>query len=135
MVYYTKQNRFNRTAQIKNDAGTYYGLLEQAVTRKIILIGNSSSIIKEAPFFNTFQINVGSRQLGRLSASTQINIKSNRDEIKGQIIKILGSEELQPKITENPYHVDEDPVIKLVNWLEVIINEKSKTQLLVKHWL
>ena len=120
---------------IKSLGESYYDLLSQAKNRKIVLIGNSSSIIKEAPFFNTYHINVGNRQLGRLSASSQINIKPIKDEIESTVANILDGMEIQPKITVNPYHVKEDPVLKLVEWIKYILNLRSKSQLLVKNWV
>ena len=109
--------------------------MSQAKNRKIVLIGNSSSIIKEAPFFNTYHINVGNRQLGRLSASSQINIKPIKSEIESTVANILDRMEIQPKITLNPYHVNEDPVLKLVEWIKYILSLRSKGQLLVKNWV
>ena len=41
----------------------YYFLLNTANKRKLTLMGNSSSIIKEAPYFNCYHINIGQRQM------------------------------------------------------------------------
>ncbi|MDC3170843.1 UDP-N-acetylglucosamine 2-epimerase, partial [Prochlorococcus sp. AH-716-E13] len=59
----------------------YQTLMSLAENRPVIVCGNSSSIIKEAPFFNAFSLNVGIRQQGREAASTQINCIAKEDII------------------------------------------------------
>ena len=48
---------------------------------------NSSSIIKEAPFYGAHSLNIGTRQLGRESSSTQVNSKAEKTKIKYNIIE------------------------------------------------
>ena len=46
------------------------------------VIGNSSSGVIEVPYFKKGSINLGQRQLGRISSSSVININFNEKEIK-----------------------------------------------------
>lgn len=53
------------------------------------VIGNSSSGIIEAPFFNKFTINIGDRQKGRSSKNTIINCSAQKEEIINAIKFVL----------------------------------------------
>lgn len=112
----------------------YYFLLNTAKSRKVALVGNSSSIIKEAPFFNCYHINVGARQNGRVAASSQVDIEAETDEIFASVESVLKSKRTQPILEYNPYWVNNDPVDYLCQWLEVILEDKTRDELLVKHW-
>ena len=57
-----------------------------------VVIGNSSSGVIEAPFFKTPTVNIGSRQLGRLSADSVINSESDTYSISLAITKALSEE-------------------------------------------
>lgn len=113
----------------------YYYLLKQSANKKIVLIGNSSSIIKEAPFFNCFHVNVGKRQSGRLSASSQQNVEGDSKDIYKLLTDIVNEKKNQPEIINNPYMISGDPVKVLVEWLIYILNNKSKEELLIKKWV
>lgn len=49
------------------------------------MIGNSSAAIREAPFYGTPSINIGSRQNGRHSCSSIINSRETKDDILAAI--------------------------------------------------
>lgn len=53
------------------------------------LIGNSSSGIIEAPFLRVPSINIGTRQEGRLRASSIIDVDYNKNQIKKAITKAI----------------------------------------------
>ena len=53
------------------------------------VIGNSSSGVIEVPYFKKGSINLGQRQLGRISSRSVININFNEKEIKKSIVKII----------------------------------------------
>jgi UDP-N-acetylglucosamine 2-epimerase len=53
------------------------------------VIGNSSSGILEAPFFNVPTINIGNRQKGRVQSNTIINVLPEHNEITSAIQKVL----------------------------------------------
>lgn len=54
-----------------------------------ILLGNSSSGILEAPYLNTYTINVGDRQLGRLKSKTIFDVENKTDKISSIIKKLI----------------------------------------------
>ena len=68
------------------------------------VVGNSSSGLLEAPALNTGTINIGDRQKGRLKASSVIDCKPERDEIRRAIDQLF-SDNFQSslKMIENPY--------------------------------
>jgi GDP/UDP-N,N'-diacetylbacillosamine 2-epimerase (hydrolysing) len=68
------------------------------------MVGNSSSGISEAPSFKIATINIGDRQKGRIKATSVIDCKPNKKEIKDSIAKIY-SDEFKSIIKDsiNPY--------------------------------
>lgn len=82
----------------------YNGFLSLANNKKIVLLGNSSSIIKEAPFFNCYHVNVGQRQKNRVSSTSQQDVDADRLEIMKILEKIYASKNNQPQIKDNPYY-------------------------------
>ncbi len=63
-------------------ANRYYSLMSHSRNVPVIITGNSSSIIKKAPFFNAHSLNIGVRQAGRLSSLTQENIQAVQNIIE-----------------------------------------------------
>ena len=82
----------------------YSKFLSLSKKKKIVLLGNSSSIIKEAPFFNCYHVNVGQRQKNRVSSSSQQDVEANRIEIIKILEKIYNSDHNQPQMHDNPYY-------------------------------
>ena len=71
------------------------------------VIGNSSSGIVEAPFFNKSTVNIGERQQGRLRASSVIDCKNNEKNITRSIKKALSKKFLNSiKQIKNPYKIN-----------------------------
>jgi GDP/UDP-N,N'-diacetylbacillosamine 2-epimerase (hydrolysing) len=68
------------------------------------VVGNSSSGLLEAPTMRVGTVNIGNRQLGRLSASSVINCSPTKDAIT-EAIRCLYSQEFQEtlKSVANPY--------------------------------
>ena len=62
------------------------------------IIGNSSSGVIMAPYFNTPSINIGNRQDGRILHSSVINSKLNKNEIILAINKILKKKKERKKL-------------------------------------
>ena len=54
----------------------------RALQNSMFIIGNSSSGIKEAPFFGVPSINVGTRQFGRASLESISNVKFNKKKLR-----------------------------------------------------
>lgn len=61
------------------------------IKKSKFLIGNSSSGVIMAPYFNIPSINIGSRQDGRIIHSTVINCKLNKKDIASAVKKILNN--------------------------------------------
>ena len=70
-----------------------------------IVIGNSSSAIIEAPYFNTPSVNIGDRQKGRLSAKSIINTGTNKKSILDGIMSAIEINKniKNKKVFDNPY--------------------------------
>ena len=69
-----------------------------------LVLGNSSSGIIEAPFFNIPTVNIGDRQLGRICGETIINSTSNFDSILKSFRTALSQDFVnKKKNTINPY--------------------------------
>jgi GDP/UDP-N,N'-diacetylbacillosamine 2-epimerase (hydrolysing) len=68
------------------------------------VVGNSSSGIAEVPSFKKATVDIGDRQRGRLSASSVLHCKSDRESI-GTTIRHALSPDFQNQLdrTENPY--------------------------------
>jgi UDP-hydrolysing UDP-N-acetyl-D-glucosamine 2-epimerase len=85
----------------------YHGVL--ALSReegiRIVCLGNSSSGLKETPFFGCPTINVGSRQNGRLRGRNVLDVDYSSDLIYEAVKKGLFDEEFRmiSRTTPNPY--------------------------------
>ena len=108
----------------------YHALLSLADIKPVIVCGNSSSIIKEAPFYGAHGLNIGKRQLGRESASTQIDIPADRDIIESQIANLSST---KCKIGRNPYF-KENPSLCAFEFLIDTMSSRTKAELLSKRW-
>ena len=79
----------------------YQTVMSLSQNQPVILCGNSSSIIKEAPFYGTNALIIGSRQNGRETADNIINCDVNRKLILSNLKKLSKS---NLKVTYNPYY-------------------------------
>ena len=119
--------RFNpRIIYVETLGGERYNaLLSMAVSRTVIVAGNSSSVIKEAPFYSAYGLNIGTRQTGRESADTQFDVHASRDEISRALTQMLK----KPCQTQyNPYFND-DPVAIVINFLKEILSSRSLAEI------
>ena len=91
----------------------YHGLLALAVDPnvRICIVGNSSSGIKETPFFHCPTVNIGSRQNGRLRAGNVIDVGQDAASIADAIKTCLFDDRFRSKCRqcENPYDAGESP--------------------------
>ncbi len=108
----------------------YHALMSLARERSVIICGNSSSGIKESPFYGAHSLNLGSRQAGREAADSQINCICNRDMIS---LKLKELSEKECKIGFNPYF-KKDPSKNIVLFIEKIFKEKTLTEIMFKKW-
>lgn len=81
-----------------------YRLYFSLIKNSKIVLGNSSSILYEVPYFKKYSINYGDRQKGRYSGKTVINSEANSSNLQKLIKKYLNKQ--NPKKIFNPYFVD-----------------------------
>lgn len=85
----------------------YHGFLALAKDSrlKVVCVGNSSSGIKETPFFGCPTVNIGSRQKSRLRADNVIDVNYDKNEIENAIKKCLYDNKFvkKCKTVKNPY--------------------------------
>ena len=99
----------------------YHALLSMASSRTVIVAGNSSSVIKEAPFYSAYGLNIGSRQSGREPADTQHDVISDRHQIKNILLYMIRNKCFT---SYNPY-ASRDPVDIVLNSLLKIVRTYS----------
>ena len=87
----------------------YHGILALARNEehRVVCLGNSSSGMKETPFFGCPTINIGSRQEGRLRGQNVIDVDYNAANISAAVNKCLYNDEFRrvAKSTHNPYYL------------------------------
>tara|TARA_A100001035_G_C27755224_1_gene488504 strand:- start:311 stop:1483 length:1173 start_codon:yes stop_codon:yes gene_type:complete len=108
----------------------YQTIMSLTTKNKVIVCGNSSSIIKEAPFYNAHSLNVGDRQNSRESASTQHNCVAEKHEIVKSIKKLILKKHFN---SQNPYFVKNSSE-KVLKFIKYIFSTYTKKQILDKKW-
>ena len=101
-----------------------------AKERIVIVCGNSSSIIKEAPFYGAHSLNVGVRQAGREAADSQINCICDRNIISDNLKELS---EKKCEIGFNPYFKN-NPSDNIIYFIEKIFKEKTLSEIMFKKW-
>ena len=108
----------------------YHSIMSLANEMKVIICGNSSSVIKEAPYYGAHSLNIGIRQLGRESASTQINCDANRSKIEEALTYLA---EKNCSVGINPYY-KENPSKEIISFIQNVFLEKSIKEIMFKKW-
>jgi GDP/UDP-N,N'-diacetylbacillosamine 2-epimerase (hydrolysing) len=93
------------------------------------IIGNSSSGLLEAPSFRIPTINIGSRQEGRIQASSIINCLGKEKQIKNSIIKALSKKfNYKIKFNKNPYFQKntEKKIVSIIETIDLKLINKKK---------
>jgi UDP-hydrolysing UDP-N-acetyl-D-glucosamine 2-epimerase len=108
----------------------YQCLLSLARAKTVIVCGNSSSVIKEAPYYSAHGLNVGRRQQGREAANSQVNVPADRSLIDYEIGRLLYE---KCEVTSNPY-LGVKPAESVVHFIMDILTTKSREELLLKKW-
>ena len=123
--------KINNSKYIESLGGkNYHTIMSLANERNIIVCGNSSSIIKEAPFFGAHSLNIGSRQLGRENASTQINSKADKKKLTSHLIELSGT---KCKKGFNPYFKKNSSKV-IIEFIKRIFKTYTKQEILFKKW-
>lgn len=116
---------------IESLGGVYYhGLMSLAKERVVVVCGNSSSVIKEAPFYGAHSLNFGSRQAGREASDSQVNCICNRDLISSKL-KELSKQKCE--ISFNPYFKNE-PSKNIISFIEKTFKNKTLSEIMFKKW-
>ncbi len=123
--------RINNSIYIESLGGkSYHSLMSLSKNKNIIVCGNSSSIIKEAPFFGAHSLNIGSRQLGRESASTQVDSKADRNAIANNILKLSKKKCIKGL---NPYFKENSSKV-ILEFIKRTFTYHNKEEILFKKW-
>ena len=108
----------------------YHTLMSLAKERVVIVCGNSSSVIKEAPFYGAHSLNFGMRQAGRESADSQINCISDRNLIS---VKLKELSKKQCKLSFNPYFKNA-PSRNIISFIKKTFKDKTHAEIMFKKW-
>ena len=108
----------------------YHSIMSLAKERVVIVCGNSSSVIKEAPFYGAHSLNIGVRQAGRESADSQINCICHRNIISNNLKELS---ERKCQIGFNPYFKN-NPSSNIIYFIEKIFKEKTLSEIMFKKW-
>lgn len=87
-----------------------------------VMIGNSSSGVIEAPFFNLPFLNIGKRQQNREQGSNVYNVPYIITLIEKNLKNIIGE---QKKNYDNPYDVLESPATEIVRQMKIWMKSSS----------
>lgn len=101
--------KYKKNFKLIKSLGSYnfHSILNLCNRKKILLMGNSSSGIKESIAFGCPTINIGSRQNGRLKPNNVMNAECNYDEIMRKILYAFNNKKYlkRCKLSKNPYFV------------------------------
>ena len=125
IINFVKNNRSKSVYFSSMGQDLYYSALKNCN----IVIGNSSSAIIEAPYFNTPSVNIGDRQKGRLSAKSIINTSTNKKSILDGIMSAIEINKniKNKKVFDNPYGKYKSSK-KIITILKKINLNKTNTQ-------
>lgn len=120
--------RFKKEAE-ENNRFLYYESLSPdtylyLVKNSIALIGNSSSGIIEAPSLDTYTVNIGKRQDGRIRADSVFDVRCRKDEIKEAILKAIERKRTHSPII-NPYYKENAAENYYRKTLEILLMSKE----------
>ncbi len=98
----------NKNFYLFKSLGNYYfhSLMNLRKTMNVVLVGNSSSGIKEAIAFKCPTLNIGSRQNGRLKPKNVTDVDCNFSKIRHKLKMILFDKDFKKKLfkIKNPYY-------------------------------
>ena len=108
----------------------YQTIMSLSREQPVIICGNSSSIIKEAPYYGANSLNIGSRQSGRETANTIVNCEAEENLI---LISLKNLNKLNSIDIENPYY-KKNVTDTILNFIFFIFKKYSKEKILNKKW-
>ena len=108
----------------------YQSILSLARKKCVIVSGNSSSVVKEAPYYGAHGLNIGRRQNGREKASSQHDLEPDRHLICKKIISLL---RVKCEIGVNPYYIPNSSK-NAASFICEALSNRSRSELLLKRW-
>ena len=104
--------------------------LKNSLRKKVIFLGNSSSGLKETPYFNCPNISLGTRQMGRVHAQNSIQVRLSVGLLKKSLNEIFlkyENNEYSKKIT-NPYYFGDvsENILKTINNFNIQLLRRDK---------
>ena len=108
----------------------YQALLSLARKKSVIVAGNSSSVVKEAPYYGAHGLNIGQRQNGREKASSQHDVEADRHLICQKILSLL---RVKCEIGANPYYMPNSSQ-NAASFICDVLSQRSRSELLLKRW-
>lgn len=125
------QHTINNFSYVESLGGLrYQSILSLARERIVIVAGNSSSVIKEAPFFGAHGLNVGNRQNGREKAISQVDVAADKSLISDALATLLSKSCAK---SFNPYY-QPNPVEQSITFILDTLRAHSRNDLLLKKW-
>ena len=111
---------FHKTLGAKN----YLALMNFGKKKKVLIAGNSSSIVKEVPFFDCVGVLIGARQKGRQLGNNTLHSDAEFELIKECISNCISNYE-NLHFGTNPYYV-ENSLFKAGHFIQKILSKNSK---------
>ena len=125
-----KSKRSNKIILVENLGTEKYF---NAMIHSLCMVGNSSSGIIEAPFFNLPVVNIGSRQNRRVKCENVIDVKCiKKDILKGLNLAVSEKFKKIAKSSYNPYQ-NKKPASDIV--ISAIKNITDLKKLVVKEFV
>lgn len=109
----------------------YHALMSLASSQLVIVAGNSSSVIKEAPYHGAISVNYGVRQEGRESASSQHDFQGDATSLFHFMLSLSYNKQ---RDISNPYYKSE-PSLSTYKFITRTLASYSKPQLLRKKFV
>ena len=124
-----KISKIVKNSKVKQFSALTFNEYINLLKRSSVLVGNSSSGIMEAPFLGIPSVNIGSRQAGRLRASSVIDVDYDKNQIKKAINIAINSKKFLSKIKKSKnLYGNGNSAKKIVQILEKLDLEKIPIQ-------
>ena len=129
MEFLNKVSKINAsiTSHETLGASNYLGLMRIGINQKILIVGNSSSIVKEVPFYKCMGVLIGKRQLGRVLGNNTLYAEAKPEKIENAITKCIENYDKR-QAPNNPYFV-ENSVFKAAKFISISLKNNMKSKL------
>lgn len=120
---YSDQIRFLIKQYVENNKNALYfenlhpDSYHYLLKRSLMLIGNSSSGIIEAPMLGIYTVNIGDRQKGRVKGNSIFDVECNCIKIKETIDKVLSNKNGD---FDNPYYKENSSILAYQETIKIL---------------